>query len=219
MIKPQDSALFAEVLDTVAAKIADELAEKDPGFKVGIRERGKGSFRCISAEDTLRCASYLFALPNGVQAMSANIAGLVETSLNLGVLELTEEGLQAHISVRSSVESAKFALIGRLEALCGLAGGSQSVRGDYPGWKYRVDSPLREKMIRVYREMYGSEPKIEAIHAGLECGLLGSKIEDLDCVSIGPNMKNIHTTEETLSIASVKRVWEYLVRLLAEKDQ
>ena len=74
-------------------------------------------------------------------------------------------------------------------------------------------------MVRVYREMYHAEPKVEAIHAGLECGILGNKIADLDCVSIGPDMKDIHTTEETLSISSVKRVWEYLVRLLKLKDE
>ena len=90
--------------------------------------------------------------------------------------------------------------------------------GDYPGWKYRVHSPLREKMVKLYAEMYGTEPRVEAIHAGLECGLLGSKISDLDCVSMGPDMKDIHTTEETLSISSTKRVWEYLVRVLETKD-
>ena len=95
-----------------------------------------------------------------------------------------------------------------------LAGGSNTVMGDYPGWKYRKDSPLRDKMVALYQEMYGAEPKVEAIHAGLECGILGSKIKDLDCVSIGPDMTAIHTTEETLSISSTGRVWEYLVRLL-----
>ncbi len=213
-----NSALFADVLDTVSAKIADELVSRDPGVRVRIQSLGKGTFHCTAARSSARCAAYLFALPNGVQAMSADIPGLVETSLNLGILELKEEGLITHISVRSSVESAKFALIGRLQALAELAGGSQSVRGDYPGWQYRVKSPLRDKMISLYRRMYGCDPKVEAIHAGLECGLLGSKIEDLDCVSIGPNMKDIHTTEETLSISSTARVWEYLVRLLEEKE-
>ena len=92
------------------------------------------------------------------------------------------------------------------------------VSGDYPGWKYRKDSPLRDKMTAVYKEMYGKEPVVEAIHAGLECGILGNKIPDLDCVSIGPDMKAIHTTEETLSISSTRRVWEFLVRLLEEKE-
>jgi len=100
------------------------------------------------------------------------------------------------------------ALEEKLSALVELTGGDYVVTGDYPGWKYRVHSPLREKMVKLYAEMYGTEPKVEAIHAGLECGLLGSKITDLDCVSMGPDMKDIHTTEETLSISSTKRVWE-----------
>lgn len=218
VVDGKDSALFAEVLDTVTIKIAEELAGRDPGVRDLVREMGKGSYRCTTPDSTVKCASYLFALPNGVQAMSMDIPGLVETSLNLGIIALQEDGLHTHISVRSSVESAKYVLIGRLEAVTSLAGGSQNVRGDYPGWQYRVKSPLREKMIRIYREMYGTEPKVEAIHAGLECGLLGSKIDDLDCVSIGPDMKNIHTTEEALSINSTARVWEYLVRLLEEKE-
>jgi len=89
--------------------------------------------------------------------------------------------------------------------------------GNYPAWEFKKDSDFRDKMCRVYREMYDVEPKVEAVHAGLECGLLSEKIADLDCVSIGPNMSGIHTTEEKLEIASVKRVWEYILRLLETK--
>ena len=138
--------------------------------------------------------------------------------MNLGILRYEQGELLAEFAVRSSVESAKYALIDRVAAVTGLAGGSSDATGDYPGWKYRRNSPLRDKMVAVYREMYGAEPRVEAIHAGLECGILGSKIKDLDCVSLGPDMSGIHTTEETLSIASVRRVWEYLVKLLEKKD-
>ncbi len=181
---------------------------------------------CTTSENTRRAAAFLTALPNGVQAMSADIKGLVETSLNMGILKYCAkdgekegmESLLAEFSVRSSIESAKAALIDKLDAVTSLAGGTMEVTGDYPGWKYRADSPLREKMIVLYEKMYGEKPKVEAIHAGLECGILGHKINDLDGVSIGPDMENIHTTEETLSISSTKRVWEYLVSLLEEKD-
>jgi dipeptidase D len=151
-------------------------------------------------------------------AMSSDIAGLVETSLNFGVLKhktiLHDMYLLIGFSVRSSVESAKAALIRRLLAIGKLAGVKYRVRGEYPGWKFRPYSPLRQEMVQLYIDRYGEEPQIVAIHAGLECGLFMSKIPDLDCVSIGPNMKNIHTTEETLSISSVQRVWEYLLLLL-----
>lgn len=246
-VGPDDSASFAGILDEVTAQVTAKLASKDPGFYVHVKECVKGDIACVSVNDTRRAAGFLFTLPNGVQAMSLDIEGLVETSLNFGILRfdindkaengiakkiidkdiMAEDGiakaerygvLLAEFSVRSSVESAKHAVIDKLKALTELAGGECEVSGDYPGWKYRVDSPLRDKMIALYERMYGTKPEVEAIHAGLECGLLGNKIDDLDCVSFGPDMKDIHTTEETLSISSTKRVWEYIVELLALKD-
>ncbi len=241
VVEEKDRELLEAIIHAESTDIAGELARKDPDFKVKvndvteymqfendrksctIEEQMDGCdrsklFRCVAGKEAARCAAFLTALPNGVQAMSADIPGLVETSLNLGLLSLKEDGVHAGFAVRSSVESAKYALIGKLQALTALAGGSNKVTGDYPGWQYRVDSPLRDKMVKLYREMYGQEPKVEAIHAGLECGILGSKIPNLDCVSLGPDMKDIHTTEETLSISSTERVWKYLVRLLEEKD-
>ncbi len=219
VIRPEDSKVFAELVKYTAVEIAEELATKDPNFCVQLNEGAKGSFECIAAEDTIRAAAFLLALPNGVQGMSADMPGLVETSLNLGILEQRKDGLHAEFALRSSVESAKKALIEKVAAVVHMVGGSYEISGDYPGWKYRVDSPLREKMIALYEKMYGEKPKVEAIHAGVECGLLGSKITDLDCVSFGPQMSDIHTTEETLSISSTARVWEYLITLLEEKDK
>lgn len=198
------------------AEVKAELATKDPGFKVELKKCGEAEKLAVCGNEFGVLAAFLNALPNGVQAMSADIPGLVETSLNLGILKL-ETDLQLGISVRSSIESSKQALIEKLMAVVVLAGGEAGVRGEYPGWAYRVDSPLRDKMITLYEEMYGEKPQVEAIHAGLECGLLAGKIKDLDCVSFGPNMSNIHTTEEYLSVASTERVWKYLVRLLERK--
>ncbi len=217
---PDAPALLDAVLEETAKAVGEELATRDPGFslkwktdKTGVQRR-----QTFSGEDTRRAAALLSVLPCGVQAMSADIPGMVETSLNLGMLEDGAEGISATFLLRSSVESAKYALIERMKAAVELAGGEMSVSGDYPGWKYRVDSPLRDKMVKLYTRMYGEAPRVEAIHAGLECGILGSKIEGLDCVSIGPDMQDIHTTEETLSISSTARVWEFLVKLLEEKD-
>ena len=218
VIDKADSEKFASVLDTVEKEIQSELSSQDPDVFIKATEKESVAVECTTAESTRKAADFLSAVPNGVQAMSADMPGLVETSLNLGILEYAGGELRAEFSVRSSVESAKNALIGKLFALTELAGGSNTVTGDYPGWKFRKDSPLREKMVRLYEEMYGKAPKVEAIHAGLECGILGSKISDLDCVSMGPDMRDIHTTEETLSISSTRRVWEYLVRLLETKE-
>lgn len=220
LVEEKDDAVFPEILSALEKEIKAELATRDPGFYIKAEAVGRKICPSVSAADTKRAANFLAAMPNGVQAMSADIPGLVETSLNLGILEFNGENavLLAEFSVRSSVESAKHALIDKLHAITELAGGSNEVTGDYPGWAYRKDSPLRDKMVSLYEKMYGTAPKVEAIHAGLECGILGSKIRDLDCVSIGPRMTAIHTTEETLSISSTRRVWEYLVALLEQKD-
>lgn len=231
----EDCAGLERIVRETEAQVRSELSTKDPGVFIRLERREKESLSCVTSQDTRRAAAFLCALPDGVQAMSADMPGLVETSLNLGILRLGPEegcgrenaacgpaeaacGLTAEFSVRSSVESAKGALVKKLRALAALAGGSCRVSGEYPGWQYRKDSPLRDKMVAVYQKMYGQAPRLEAIHAGLECGILGNKIKDLDCVSIGPQMRNIHTTEETLSISSTKRVWEYLVELLGTKD-
>lgn len=219
VVEEKDSAAFAEIADVTTSNIAEELVTRDPDFHMEVKEAGKGCYACVSKADTERAAAFLMALPNGVQAMSVDMPGLVETSLNLGIARLKADGLHAQFSVRSSVESEKYALIAKLAAVTTLAGGSHVVTGDYPGWKYRVDSPLREKMVALYEKMYGEKPRVEAIHAGLECGILGNKIDDLDCISFGPQMSDIHTTEETLSISSTARTWEYLVKLLEEKDK
>ncbi|MBQ4259089.1 MAG: aminoacyl-histidine dipeptidase [Lachnospiraceae bacterium] len=206
-------------IKNIEQDLKTELAGKDDDIYLNCMRFAKQEVVCATTEDTKRVASLLIAMPNGVQAMSTDMPGLVETSLNLGILEYEDGKLLAEFSVRSSVESAKHALIDKMRAITSLAGGKAEVSGDYPGWKYRKDSPLREKMIAVYEKMYGETPKIEAIHAGLECGILGSKIEDLDCISFGPDMKDIHTTEEVLSISSTQRVWQYLLQVLETKDR
>lgn len=218
LVVDADVQKLQDKVNLLGKEIKEELGGKDPDFCIMVHEKECMTCQTLTHEVTLQVLRFLVALPNGILAMSGDVPGLVETSLNMGVLRLKEQELHAQFSVRSSVESAKDALIAKLQAVTELAGGSVVISGAYPGWKYRVDSPLRDKMIRVYQEMYGVQPKLEAIHAGLECGILGSKIADLDCISLGPNMYNVHTTEEKLSISSTAKVWKYLVKLLAEKD-
>ena len=163
---------------------------------------------------TERAVCLLTCLPNGVQAMSGDIPGLVQTSLNLGILTTGAEELRACFSVRSSLGSQKEALKDRLTCLTQALGGRTQYSGDYPAWEYREESPLRDRMVQVFREQYGHEPKVEAIHAGVECGLLAGKIPGLDCVSIGPDLLEIHTPRERMSISSVQRVWAFLLEVL-----
>lgn len=156
----------------------------------------------------------LMQAPNGVQAMSMNIPGLVETSLNLGILETTETEVNLDFAIRSSVENRRDALGAKLASLITYLGGTYDTAGAYPAWEYRRDSKLRELMSETYRDVYGKAPEIQAIHAGLECGLFGKKIPGLDMISFGPDMKDIHTPQERLSILSVQRTWEYLAEVL-----
>ncbi len=217
VVESAQAEAFEAVVREFEAEVKAELATKDPDFYVSVTGGADKDTQAVWGNELNVVAAFLNGLPSGVQAMSADIPGLVETSLNLGILKCDENGLQADFSVRSCIESAKQALIEKLMSVVVLAGGEAEVSGDYPGWAYRVNSPLRDKMVALYKEMYQEEPKVEAIHAGLECGLLAGKIKDLDCVSFGPNMSNIHTTEESLSISSVERVWQYLLRLLEQK--
>lgn len=168
----------------------------------------------LTDESTAKVIGLLCAAPNGVQAWSQDMEGLVQTSLNLGVLKLGER-LTATFSVRSSVNAEKEALLEKLRELTAFYEGAYSQMGEYPAWEYKKDSHLREVMVQVYKEMFGKEPKVLAIHAGLECGLLVEKMPGLDCVSIGPQMHDIHTSREKLDIASTARTWNFLLKVLS----
>ena len=167
----------------------------------------------LTTESSSQVIALLNAAPNGVQSWSEDIEGLVQTSLNLGVVTLDED-LTLTFAVRSSVNEEKRTLLRQLEAHAEEFGGSYTEMGDYPAWEYKKDSNLRDTMVRIFREKYNREPQVVAIHAGLECGLLSDKLPGLDCVSIGPNMKDIHTSREKLEIASTKRTWEFILDIL-----
>lgn len=193
-----------------------ELSTKDPGVRIEMEREQNVTKRCLDRTSGDKVRKLLLLMPNGVQAMSADMHGLVQTSLNNGIMCLEEDAFSVITSVRSSVSSEKELLITRISALTKLLGGTVEISGDYPGWTYQKESPFRDLCIKVYEEMYGKKPRIMAIHAGVECGILLEKKPELDCISLGPDMKDIHTTEEKLSISSTKRVWEYLCRVLAE---
>lgn len=194
-----------------------ELSTKDPGVQIELTKQETVSRLCLKKDCAEKVKNLLLLMPNGVQAMSADMHGLVQTSLNNGIMRLGEEEFTVVTSVRSSVESEKQALITKVSALTKVLNGTVEITGDYPGWMYRKESPFRDLCVKVYEEMYGKKPVIQAIHAGVECGILLEKRPDLDCISLGPDMKDIHTTEERLSISSTKRVWEYVCLVLAQK--
>lgn len=213
-----------------AGRIRQELGDRDPAFTVACAAVGRQELdrlkdgkpedqglKCYDAASTAQALACLCKLPNGVIAMSRELEGLVQTSLNLGVVTQKPGALQLSYAVRSSVDEDKEALCGQMKEIAEDSGASAEVRNVYTGWAYRKDSPLRDIIVEVYEKMYGKKPVLEAIHAGVECGILAAKIPGLDCVSIGPDMSDVHTAQESLDIASAQRMWEYLLAVLAYK--
>ena len=151
----------------------------------------------LSTQATDKIIGLLCGAPNGIQAMSEAMPGLVQTSLNMGVAKLDKEAFSMTFSVRSSVNAEKVEVLDTLEKLANMYDAQYDSRGHYPAWEYKADSVLRDVMVSEYTKMFGTEPAVVSIHAGLECGLLGEKLEGLDAVSIGPEMHDIHTSRES----------------------
>lgn len=177
----------------------------------------KGVHTVFTTEGTKRFLAFLNGVPNGVQAMSRELPGLVETSLNLGVIQMKEKIPQLAFSIRSSRKSAKDELRERLQYGLQSAGAVVSLSGDYPAWELNPDSKLVVQMQTLYEEMFGEKPVVLSVHAGLECGILADKIKGLDSVSFGPDIYDIHTTRERLSVSSTEQMWKFLVKLLEQK--
>ncbi|MCR5556699.1 MAG: aminoacyl-histidine dipeptidase [Butyrivibrio sp.] len=215
VVPKEDIDTVKRSVERTLSEVKGELEVKDDNVEISFDQTESGKFTAFTSEDSLKVCNMISIMPDGVQAMSATVTGLVETSLNLGILKTDGGKVFADQSVRSSVESSKKVLINKLLTIGGLFGAEMSISGEYPGWKYRQSSELRDHMVEVYKRLYGKEPEVMAIHAGLECGILSEKIEGLDCISIGPDMKDIHSAKEKLSVKSTANVWEYLKAVLA----
>ena len=207
--------MYIERIYDVAAQLQKEIREQfdEPDAIVRGDDVDALGGNALTTECTSKVIALLNSAPNGVQTWSKDIEGLVQTSLNLGIVTLSDE-LNLTWAVRSSVNQEKTELLDNLKKLAEFHCASCDIRGEYPAWEYKKDSNLRDTMIRVYSDMFGKAPEVVAIHAGLECGLLSEKLPDLDCVSIGPNMKDIHTSRERLEIASTKRTWDFILEIL-----
>ena len=204
-----------ERINDVASQLEQEIREQydEPDVKIFGDDVDAFGGNAIPTEQTAKIIALLCTAPNGVQKMSQDIDGLVQTSLNLGIVNSGEE-VKFVFSVRSSVNDEKVALLARLKELADFNDAGYSQMGDYPAWEYRADSPLRDLAVSTYEKMFGTAPQVVAIHAGLECGLLSEKLPGLDCISFGPQMHDIHTSREMLEIKSVERTWNFLLEML-----
>ena len=211
----EQAAAFERCLEKTAEVIRREYAVKEAEMCIHGEKLGEGSTRVLQPVSASRVVLALVHMPNGVQKLEEALEGAVRTSLNLGQISLGDECFTDVSSVRSSLASEKDWLLEKLQSLAMLLGGECEITGEYPAWEYRPDSRIRELIVRIYEEQTGKKAEICSIHAGLECGILADKLPGLDCVSYGPQMRDIHTTGEVLSISSVKRTWELTLAVLA----
>ena len=207
--------MHLERINDIAAELQAEVREKydEPEATVQAFDVDALGGNALTSESTAKVISMICSAPNGVQAWSEAIPGLVQTSLNMGIAKLADT-MNLTFSVRSSVNQERLELLEQLRRIAEFHGASYSQMGEYPAWEYKADSHLRDVMVKTYVDMFGREPQVVAIHAGLECGLLSEKLPGLDCVSIGPEMHDIHTSREKLGIASTERTWKYLLAVL-----
>lgn len=204
-----DFEAFVREFDGV---LKNEYTGVDDGIALCCEKRElDGALSPAATEHILRT---LLVIPQGVQAMNVDFHGLVQTSLNLGVMGMEADGLHFSISVRSCIASQKAMLVQRLRAILELGGGTLSERSDYPGWQYARQSALRKDVLAAWKAVSGREGKIEATHGGLECGLFIEKIPGLDAVSMGPELHDVHSVKERLSVPSTKLAYELTCELL-----
>lgn len=214
VVEEEDTALFVKTINDLAAKYKFELASIEPGFTVEVKNGENSAYNVLSPVSFEKLLFFLMQAPNGIQRMSGDIKGLVESSLNLGIFEVKEDEAEFNFALRSSSKTYKYFMRDKVEYLISFLGGESSTHSEYPAWEYRRESNLREIFSEVFTEMYHKEPEMQAIHAGLECGLIAEKMPDLDMISIGPNMKDIHTPMEALDIKSTIRVYQFVEKLL-----
>ena len=194
-----------------------ELLSSEPELKYEIEDLGQEETKVLHPISLEKVLFLLVNMPNGVQVMSSDIEGLVESSLNLGIFRLEEDKVVYCNSVRSSKSSYKHYISDRLNYMVSLFGGKYDVKSEYPAWEYKKESTLRNHLQKIYESIYNKKMKVEAIHAGLECGIIYEKIPGIDIVSIGPDMFRVHTVDEKVSISSTIRVYKFIEKALQEK--
>jgi dipeptidase D len=194
-----------------------ELSASEPDLDYELEELGEDTFQVLHPVSFEKMLFMLVNMPNGVQVMSSHIPGLVESSLNLGIFNTEEDHVLFTDAIRSSLFSYKHYMSNQLNYMIGFLGGEFNEYAEYPGWEYKPDSLLREHFKRLYTQSTGKEMRVEAIHAGLECGILSEKLPGIDAISIGPDMFNVHTIEEKLNIPSAIRVYKLLEKTVYEK--
>ena len=210
----QDAPAFVQTAAVYLEAVKAALAVTEPQFDYDIVIGDEGDFTPMLASDAVRVLSLLTATPDGVIAMSRDIDGLVETSLNLGILQTDGDTVRYGFALRSNKQAGLTLLE---QTLCNAMKDTADTitsGGHYPPWEYREQSLLRDRFVACYTAQNGHPPKVEAIHAGLECAVFASRLEGLDCISCGPSLADVHTPKERLSISSAAKTYRLLSALL-----
>jgi len=204
---------FINTLKTEEKDIFEEIKPIDPNFKMEVEKSEK--FKTVLTKDSQsKILNLLHGLPHGVDKLSYDIPDLVETSTNLAKVSFNENNALITFSTRSSIKSALQNLRDRIHAVSDLSGAKVIEETPYPGWKPNLDSKILKLSKKLFQDMYGKEPKVEAIHAGLECGIIGEKFPGMDMISIGPTLKYPHSPEEQLHVSTVEKFYKYLLKIL-----
>jgi len=215
---PADSgSRLADELATWQRRLAQELACVEPSLRLDCIP-GSATGLLADADQTVWLAT-LHAAPHGVKRMSDRLPGVVETSNNLGIVDITPAAGRCNLMVRSLIDSGSEALAEEIASLFSLSGTAVTLSGQYPGWAPDPGSPLLARCQAVYRREFGAEAQVRVIHAGLECGLIAAKYPGLDIVSLGPTIRGAHAPGEAVEIASVARTWALLRAILEDLGQ
>lgn len=216
-VSQKDERKLLDIKRRVCEELKNEFSKKDPNLRVHLLEVEESVDRVFSDDSTKKAVNLLYMYPNGVNTVSSDIQGLTESSTNLGVVTTLENSIEYDSTARSSVSSLKDEIVTRSKCITEILGGKLVTESSYPEWPYKTDSKIREVCKDVYERMYEKTPEIVAIHAGVECGLFKEKLgNDVDMISFGPDIIDIHTPNEHISISSVERCYEYLLEVLKE---
>ena len=215
-INPSDMDKVKEMVAKWQTILLNELKSKDPGIKVSFEVVEDSLKKVFTKECTKKVVELLYLYPNGINTRSVEIEGLVESSMNLGVVATLDNVVEFDSAIRSSVASLKEDIILKVKTITELVGAEFETTAGYPEWEYNRESKLRDICQKVHVDMYEKEAEIVAIHAGVECGLFNEKLGGLDMISFGPNLYDVHTPQEHMSISSVESIWKYLKAVLKE---
>lgn len=214
IIDPKDVDLLENIIEKYSRIICEEFEGIEENMMIYAENRGEDTGLCLDMTSKRRIGFLLNTVPDGIIKMSRKNEGLVRTSLNCGIMKLSDTEFELIINMRSLAESEKDALADKIQYLIETIGGSFTEEYDYPAWEYEHESRLRDIAFETYQRIFMKNPKLRGFHAGLECGVFFKKIPQVDIISFGPDIDNIHTPKERLSISSTARVYDYLVNIL-----